>query len=77
MTRAIRMLDHNQAQVLKTEKYWDDHYVGIQGKTSTLSKTDRIVGVEGDNSHEYNGRKGYWRNLAFLVMDEQGNQKVV
>ena len=45
LTRAIRMLDHNQAQVLKTEKYWDDDYEGIQGKTSTLSKTDRIVGV--------------------------------
>ena len=49
---------------VKQDDRWEEE---CEVETIKLDDDEVIIGVRGDHSTEYKGRKGYWRNLEFLI----------
>jgi hypothetical protein len=48
---------------VKTKKFWETS----KKEEIHLLPGERIVGVEGNTDHDYNGYRGFWKNLRFVT----------
>ena len=68
LCRKIIFYDSDGDKMLETrvkqDSRWEDE---CDVETIELEEGEVIIGVRGDHSAEYKGRRGYWRNLEFII----------